>query len=79
MDFSEQNVNKDTYRTSYLANKINKFEFFTENGIIKLKCIQNILYKTNNDENLVNNVGFVNTIFTLKDSKLAYEKVEVVK
>lgn len=79
LDFSEQNVNKDTYRTSYLANKINKFEFFTENGIIKLKCIQNILYKTNNDENLANNVGFVNTIFTLKDSKLAYEKVEVVK
>lgn len=80
IDLNDTNVNNDTYRPTYMANKYGKFELkVNENNNLCIIATQHILYS--NDKNLDKNFGKINIIFNLDtgDNKFKFSAVNVEK
>ncbi len=79
LDYTGTDVNKDNYRSTYMANKFCDFKINKdENENLEIVGIQNILYS--NKENLEKTVGKVETKFKVNDDKkLSFKQVEVIK
>ncbi len=80
IELNDTNVNNDTYRPTYMANKYGKFELeVNENNNLCIIATQYILYS--NDKSLDKNFGKINSIFNLDtgDNKFKFSVVNVEK
>lgn len=78
LDFTDTGITKEAYRQTYLANHFNDFEVrITEEDMLEVVCIQNVLYLNVDVATLPKTAGKVETIFELKENKLTYKKLVV--
>lgn len=81
LEFSNDKINSQNYRNTYMANKFNTFEINNEatDGKLRVVATQNILYlnKVVEGEKLPKTAGKINITFTLEGDKLTYDTIAI--
>lgn len=78
LDFTEI-ADLSNYRETYLRDKFSKFELKDTNndGILEVMAYQYILYSLDDEKTESDTLGVIETVFSIENDKLKFNKVEV--